>query len=69
MALSQPTLETDLLALFTRMTVEPMTKETYAKELAALLVRHIQTAAIPVGKVMVPSGGSSSPNTEEVNVE
>jgi hypothetical protein len=71
MALSQDTLKNDLLGLFTEARKSPMTEDDYAGRLAGILVKHIRTAAVPAGAVIVSVSGQATgaPNPAEIAVK
>jgi hypothetical protein len=71
MALSQSDLKNDLIDLFNEMEQSPMNRTDYADKWSALLVKHIKTAAIPAGSVIVDVVGQATgkPNTSEITVE
>jgi hypothetical protein len=70
MALSVTSLKADLLGLFAAMEGSPMSKEDYADKWATLLVKHIKTAAVPAGTVIVEVVGEATgtPNAAEITV-
>jgi hypothetical protein len=70
MAIDSGKLADDLEALYESMDAEPVDTRTFAENMAEILVKHIKTAAVPAGKVIVSVAGQATgtPNAAEIPV-
>jgi hypothetical protein len=71
MALQSSSLKSDLLAIFNKAKSSPMTEEEYAGQLAEAITKHIKTAAVPSGSVIIAVAGQATgtPNPSPINVQ
>jgi hypothetical protein len=60
MAVVQADIKSDLLALFDEMDSSPMSRSEYAEKWSALLAKHIKTADVPAGSVVIAVVGDST---------